>query len=436
MFTDRQQKIVDFFFENSLQSIGVGGLPNLNVDRTTVFRDLKVIVDSGIFTAQSSTKGILYSLDKQSDAFIEWDLSRPPASRRAVKYNPLLLGEYKPNKSFLLSSQQLSSMDSAGAACANYSKVESTKNYGRILSSLLIDLTHASSNLERVKISWLDTKALIEFGETPNSLSDKDFKIVFNHKNAIDYMAKNRGALPFSSRSLMDIHSLLTDGLIGDRSAIGALRKRVVKFDDSKYLPLDNPHQLRDIFSEFCEKAAAIDNPYEQAFFVMTFIPYIQPFEDGNKRTSRISMNIPLISNELPPFSFADVKERDYMFGLLALYERGTHKFLANSFVDAYVQSASRYTELLDFVGQGGFLSSLIEDKCNSTSPVYAGKILDVSEDVVIQKIDREGTTIRHSLAKLSMKVEVGQVVDIKYAGGVGVVSGRGIGVDVGGVGR
>lgn len=83
------------------------------------------------------------------------------------------------------------------------------------------------------------------------------------------------GNLSFAKRDLLDIHFLLINGLLGDQSAVGALRSVVVKFDDSKYLPPDNPHQLKEIFDEFCEKANAIGNLYEQALFTMVFISYV-----------------------------------------------------------------------------------------------------------------------------------------------------------------
>ncbi|HUG72665.1 MAG TPA: Fic family protein, partial [Steroidobacteraceae bacterium] len=142
-------------------------------------------------------------------------------------------------------------------------------------------------------------------------------------------------------------------------AAEGAVRTVVVRFDDSRYLPPDNPHQLREAFEQFCEKAQAIGNPHEQAFFTMAFIPYLQPFQDGNKRTSRLGMNIPLVKASLAPFSFADIMRRDYMLGLLAFYERGRHQILADAFVQAYGKSASRYAELVMHINAGGLLGSL-----------------------------------------------------------------------------
>lgn len=91
----------------------------------------------------------------------------------------------------------------------------------------------------------------------------------------------------------------------------------------------------------------------------MTFLPYLQPFQDENKRTSRLGMNIPLLKNQLAPFSFTDLRKSDYMFGLLAFYERGQHEFLAEAFVKAYQKTAPRYAELVSYVQQGGVLGTL-----------------------------------------------------------------------------
>ncbi len=70
-------------------------------------------------------------------------------------------------------------------------------------------------------------------------------------------------------------------------------------------------------------------------------------------------MNIPLEKNELAPFSFSDMRKRDYMFGLLAFYERGNPTFLAKTFSDAYGKSAERYTELINHLNDGGLLNSI-----------------------------------------------------------------------------
>lgn len=353
--SDRQQKIFKAFLATPESVRSVADFADLGLERTTLYRDLKRLVQEGLL----QPVGKSYRINQGSDAYVRWDLSRPPHARCEVRYDPVLLGAYKPNATFLLNNEQLKALERAGTVPGVADAQEKGKLYERVLRSLLIDLTHASSNLENVNISWLDTKTLIEFGERPSGLTESELRIVTNHKEAITHLSEHREGMSLSRRDLLDLHSLLIHGLLGNRAAIGNLRTVVVRFDDSRYLPPDNPHQLREAFEEFCEKAQAIENAYEQAFFTMVFVPYLQPFEDGNKRTSRLGMNIPLVKRSLAPFSFADIKRRDYLFGLLAVYERGRHQFLADAFVEAYGKSAGRYAELITHINAGGLLGTL-----------------------------------------------------------------------------
>ncbi|QQZ30030.1 hypothetical protein HMY34_15385 [Thiothrix subterranea] len=359
MLTERQQTILGVFLQNPSVTLNVGDLlPHIEVGRTTLFRDLTVMVGIGLLLPDAPTRARTYRLNPSSAVYLRWDLSRPPQQRLPVSYNPKLLDDYQPNQTFLLSATQRAELMQVGNI-AGSGKPELGKNYTRLIATLLIDLAHASSNLENVPISWLDTKTLLEFGERPDGLDETQLRIVLNHKAAINHLTTHAGDMHLSRWDLSDLHSLIADGLIAETAAIGRLRSWVVRFSDSRYLPPDNPYLLNEAFEEFCRKGSAIADPYEQAFFSMTFIPYLQPFQDGNKRTSRLAMNIPLLKNCLAPFSFTDLRKRDYMFGLLAFYERGQHAFLAEAFVAAYRQTAPRYAELLGYVQGGGVLGTL-----------------------------------------------------------------------------
>ena len=359
MLTERQQLIFDEFLNNPTANLSVGDLlPLVSVGRTTLFRDLAAMVEAGLLLPDAPTRARTYRLNPDSPAYLQWDLSRPPPQRPEVRYNPSLLNNYQPNQTFLLNTAQRAELMQVGNI-AGADKLTPSKNYSRLISTLLIDLAHASSNLENVPISWLDTKTLIEFGEQPDGLNATELKIVLNHKSAINNLTTHAQEMQLARRDLFDLHAQIADGLIAETSAIDSLRHRVVRFADSRYLPPDNPHLLREAFDQFCDKANTIIDPYEQAFFTMVFIPYLQPFQDGNKRTSRLAMNIPLLKNQLAPFSFTDLRKRDYMFGLLAFYERGQHHFLAEAFVNAYRKTAPRYATLLDYIQQGGVLGTL-----------------------------------------------------------------------------
>ena len=99
-------------------------------------------------------------------------------------------------------------------------------------------------------------------------------------------------------------------------------------------------------------KADAINDPFEQAFFVMVQLPYLQPFDDVNKRTSRLAANIPLIRQNLSPLAFVDVPQDVYIDGLLAIYETNRIEVLRDVFAWAYERSCQRYSVLRDSLPQ------------------------------------------------------------------------------------
>lgn len=99
-------------------------------------------------------------------------------------------------------------------------------------------------------------------------------------------------------------------------------------------------------------KAAAIPDPLEQAFFAMVHIPYLQPFADVNKRTSRLAANIPLIRANLCPLSFVDVPESAYVAGTLAVYELRRVELLRDVFAWAYERSCAQYRVVRDSLAQ------------------------------------------------------------------------------------
>lgn len=103
------------------------------------------------------------------------------------------------------------------------------------------------------------------------------------------------------------------------------------------------PQRLEDLFDIVLRIAAEIVDPFEQALFLMVQLPYLQPFEDVNKRVSRLAANIPLIKRNLSPLAFIDVPERAYVDALLGVYELNRIEPLRDVFVWAYERSCQQY---------------------------------------------------------------------------------------------
>ena len=132
----------------------------------------------------------------------------------------------------------------------------------------------------------------------------------------------------------------------------GALRERPVTIGNSVYTPTAIPQLIQERFDTMLTKAEAISDPIEQSLFVMVHIPYLQPFIDVNKRTSRLAANIPLIRANLCPLSFVDVPERTYTEGVLGVYEQRDVSLLREVYVWAYERSCVQLKVLREAMGE------------------------------------------------------------------------------------
>jgi Fic family protein len=69
----------------------------------------------------------------------------------------------------------------------------------------------------------------------------------------------------------------------------------------------------------------------------------LQPFEDVNKRVSRLAANIPLIRHNLCPLSFIDVPQQAYVDAMIGIYELNRIDLIRDVFVWAYERSCQQY---------------------------------------------------------------------------------------------
>jgi fido (protein-threonine AMPylation protein) len=212
-----------------------------------------------------------------------------------------------------------------------------------ILGRLLVDLSWASSKLEGNTYSRLDTQNLIEKGQVAQGKDAIETQMILNHKAAIEMLIDGVDEIGFDAFTFKNLHAVLSQDLMPDPQASGRLRRRTVEISGTVFHPAALPQVIEDCFEQLLNKATAIQDPFEQAFFLMVQLPYLQPFEDVNKRVSRIGANIPLIKSNLCPLSFIDVPERSYVEGTLGVYELNEIDLLRDVFIWAYERSCQRY---------------------------------------------------------------------------------------------
>lgn len=266
---------------------------------------------------------------------------QPRAMRPPVGYKHSFLEQYHPNHTAYLPQELRDQLHAMGTTRAQQSPAGT---FARdILNRLLIDLSWASSQLEGNTYSRLDTERLIEFGQAAEGKDALETQMILNHKQAIEYLVLDPAHAQLTTDCVIALHAFLSDGLMADPTAVGRLRRRAVEIGGSVYLPVALPQRLEELFGIVMQMASEIDDPFEQAFFLMVHLPYLQPFEDVNKRTSRLAANIPLIRHNLCPLSFIDVPQPAYVDAMIGVYELNRIELLRDVFVWAYERSCQQY---------------------------------------------------------------------------------------------
>ena len=226
---------------------------------------------------------------------------RPRTLRPPVGYKLEFLEQYHPNQTAYLLPGLRDQLHALGRSPADQTPAGT---FARdIFNRLLIDLSWASSQLEGNTYSRLDTERLIEFGQAAEGKGALETQMILNHKQAIEYLVLDPAHAQLTPDTIIALHAFLSDGLM----------------------------------------AAEILDPFEQAFFLMVHLPYLQPFEDVNKHVSRLAANIPFIHHNLCPLSFIDVPQQAYIDAMIGVYELNRIELLRDVFLWAYERSCQQY---------------------------------------------------------------------------------------------
>ncbi|OUS11604.1 cell filamentation protein Fic [Gammaproteobacteria bacterium 53_120_T64] len=363
-------------FDEGASIDDIQGVLELKMPRRTLQRRLALLVERRELVAEGAGRGSKYRLPpvrlQAQDLESTSEVSSPaldvyvPVSReggrikqlvrqaiqqrKPVGYNQDFLKAYQPNKTYYLSEKTRKHLLQIGQSQQEIlpAGTYALQVYGR----LLVDLTWNSSRLEGNTYSLLETERLLALGESTEGKNAFETQMILNHKAAIELLVESAEDIGFNSYTICNLHALLSESLLPDPSACGRLREHAVGIGKSVFHPLEGGPLIKACFDRILIKAAAIEDPFEQAFFAMVQLPYLQPFDDVNKRVSRLAANIPLIRENLSPLSFVDVPEKAYIDGLLGIYELGRTDLLADVFVWAYERSCARYSAVRQSLGE------------------------------------------------------------------------------------
>lgn len=343
----------------------------LRLSTRTLQRRLERLVTEKRLVAEGTTKARRYHLPAQnvsrpethpaaahapaSSVFgavgrkLRTSIRHPITQRAPVGYQGRFLDAYQPNKTFYLPAatrKQLLALGQVGL-----SELPAGTYLRQVLQRLLVDLSWNSSRLEGNTYSLLETQRLLELGASAEGHNSRETQMILNHKEAIEMLAEEAAGIGFNRHTICNLHAMLSDNLMSEPEACGRLRSRAVGISGTVFHPLEVPQLVEERFDQMLAKTEAIRDPFEQAFFIMVHLPYLQPFEDVNKRVSRLAANIPLIRHNLCPLSFIEVEQADYVDGTLVVYEQTRVECLRDVFVWAYQRSCARYAAVRQSLG-------------------------------------------------------------------------------------
>lgn len=316
-------------------------------------------------------------------------LMRPLAMREVVTYQRAFVDEYVPNQSSLLPLELATVLGEGGRMKGQ----QPAGTYARkVLEPLLIDLSWSSSRLEGNRYSLLATEELFKSGA---AAGDMDAVMLLNHKAAIEFLVDAVPEYGLTTSLIQNLHALLMQDLLADASGLGNIRQKVVNISDTTYIPSQVPSLLEEMFGHIIEKARLIKSPAEAAFFLWVNLAYLQPFEDGNKRTSRLSANIPLMLYNCAPLSFLDVDPKDYAFAMMGVYEHCNVALAVDLFDWVYRRSIKKYAVTLESMGVPDPVRLQFREALNEA----------------IGGIVRESKTVEQAVATLSLSSEQAELL-------------------------
>lgn len=345
--SQKQQKIISVLLqENGLSSSAIhakmatGGE---GASLVTIKRTLAELAGKGIVLVSGSGRSTTYMLGTLGRIFAAVDAHaycavEPDKRYGQSRYNFDLLSGFPAE---IFSDDEAQSLRDATAVYQKRITGLSEAVNKKELERLVIELSWKSSKIEGNTYTLLDTEKLIVENKTASGKTKDETQMILNHKSAFAYIRKNRSNfLTVTRKNVEELHSILVHDLpVGQ-----GLRSKPVGVVGSLYRPLDNTHQIHDAVERLEKSITRMADPYAKALLALVGLAYIQPFEDGNKRTARLMTNAILLAHHLAPLSYRSVDENEYREAMLVVYELNSIVPIKKIFIEQYVFAATTYS--------------------------------------------------------------------------------------------
>lgn len=342
---DRQAQILQYMSYQEEFSLGdILGFFNDQdrVSNATLRRDLVMLCDLKFIEKRGELKSTTYTITVYGLVHAPMDaqhyvLIDPDMRIGNTKFNHELFSQFPDD---IFSDSEIKTLNDATNIFFEKSKNISETIQKKELERFVIELSWKSSKIEGNTYTLLDTERLLVDGIEATGHSKDEATMILNHKKAFDYIIKHIHQYKYISVSLIeDIHKLL----VIDLGISYGLRSVSVGVTGSRYVPIAIPVQIKSVLQELCDRVNTIDNPYVKVLLMLVGISYVQPFEDGNKRTARMVTNALLMAYACAPLSYRSVDEVSYRESMLVFYEKNSIGALKKIFIEQYLFACEHY---------------------------------------------------------------------------------------------
>ncbi len=345
-FSPRQQKVILFLIEEgSAQSSVIHDeitKRGESISLVTVKRELAELTKRGALEAHGSGRSTSYTVGVLGRIFT--DINAPgycaiePDKRYGLKgYNFALFPEIPLD---IFSDAEQKTLDDATADYTRRTEHLPPAIQKKELERLIIELSWKSSRIEGNTYTLLDTEKLILENKEAQGHDPKEARMILNHKDAFLFVREHASEFKTVTRANLErLHAIL----VSDLSVGTGLREKPVGVLGSLYQPLDNLYQIQEGVEALLKAVSRMPTPYAKAVIALVGLSYLQPFEDGNKRTARLAANAVLLAHGCAPLSYRSVEENEYREAMLVFYEINSIMPFKKIFLSQYVFSAKNY---------------------------------------------------------------------------------------------
>lgn len=340
----RQQQIIEFAKKNhSFQNKELVTFFDDKYSRETITRDLSFLCTQNFLQKNGAGAFVAYSLSDTYDILKEVNIQeyfKTPYLKRAVKesFNFEIFSILKDDIFTVEEKEKLENLQRK--FIKNFSKYDSQTLINKEFERIMIEFSWKSSAIEGNTYSLLGTEALIKNNVIGEGKTKEETQMILNHKDAFNEAIQNRAR--FIKLRLADveyIHSVLTKKLGITKN----IRKAGVGITGTKYKPLDNESQIKEALQNMVDFINKKESFFEKAFLISILIAYIQIFEDGNKRTSRMISNAILLAHHSIPLSYRIVDVEEYKKAIILFYELNNLAYFKQIFIEQFEDAVNNY---------------------------------------------------------------------------------------------